>query len=647
MNQLRHIFSMLIILLFLPSTLMAQRLTVEGMTLTTDQTANLAENMLKDNNGDYAGLVKVRLTAPSASFEGMVLRSQKHNASEYWVFMAKNSTKLTVIAPGCLPLQVNFADYGIRAIESRYTYLLSINMPEMSNMPVDDGMRYLAMTVEPKNSMVLIDGQAQSVMNGEVNVLLMMGKHQYQVSAPNYSTKQGVIEIGDGKKVMTVKLESALSTVRVDCATAGAQIYVDGVLKGSSPWNGTLSPGNHRVEARHDGYQPQQQSLILCENENRTITIPALILIAGQLNVNYLPQGAEVFLDGKSLGTTPDVFRNIPTGSHRVEVRKKGYKPMTQTVTIKENEQASLNGTLTANTASADASAKSSVISGTSNSTENPIPPVQSVSSELRKETFTVNGVSFNMICVDGGTFMMGATEEQMPNSDEDETPVHQVSLTTYWIGETEVTQALWLTVMGSNPSEFTDDPNLPVNNVSWKDCQEFLRKLNKLTGKEFRLPTEAEWEYAARGGDKSKHFIYSGGNDPNEVAWFWENSGNLHLSGIWDFSKMVETNCRPHPVAMKSPNELGLFDMSGNVFEWCADRYGRYSKSPSNNPLGAKVGASRVRRGGGWGSMARYCRSADRNYLSSSDHNDSTGVRLALEFDLRTFLINNTLIRR
>ena len=616
---------MLIILLFLPSTLMAQRLTVEGMTLTTDQTANLAENMLKDNNGDYAGLVKVRLTAPSASFEGMVLRSQKHNASEYWVFMAKNSTKLTVIAPGCLPLQVNFRDYGINAIESRYTYLLSINMPEMSNMPVDDGMRYLAMTVEPKNSMVLIDGQAQSVMNGEVNVLLMMGKHQYQVSAPNYSTKQGVIEIGDGKKVMTVKLESALSTVRVDCATAGAQIYVDGVLKGSSPWNGTLSPGNHRVEARHDGYQPQQQSLILCENENRTITIPALILIAGQLNVNYLPQGAEVFLDGKSIGTTPDVFRNIPTGSHRVEVRKKGYKPMTQTVTIKENEQASLNGTLTANTASADASAKSSVISGTSNSTENPIPPVQSVSSELRKETFTVNGVSFNMIRVDGGTFMMGSTKEK------NEKPLHQVTVSTYMIGETEVTQALWLAVMGSNPSEFQDDLTRPVECVTWDDCQIFLRKLNSLTGKNFRLPTEAEWEFAARGGNMSKDFKYSGSNNLDDVAWFWENSGDRRLSGAWKVDKINNNNLMPHPVGKKNPNEQGLYDMSGNVDEWCSDVYGIYSSSPQTNPKGQhSSGLYYVLRGGTYRYSKENCRSTSRT-SSNHDNHGNHGFRLTL----------------
>ena len=625
MNSLRlHCILFVIILTAcLPSASVAQKMTVESMVPTTDQTANLSENLIQDNNGDYAGLVKVRLAASSASFEGMVLRSQKHNASEYWVFMAKNSTKLTVIAPGCLPLLVNFRDYGINAIESRYTYSLSISMPQMTNAPIDDGMRYLAMTVEPKNSMVIIDGQMQSVENGEVNVLLMMGKHQYQVSAPNFSTKQGVIEIGDGKKVMTVKLESALSTVRVDCATAGAQIYVDGEHKGPSPWNGTLSPGNHRVEARHDGYRPHLQSLILSENENRTISIPALILIAGQLNVNYLPQGAEVVLDGKSIGTTPDVFRNIPAGLHRVEVRKKGCKPVTQTITIKENEQASLSGTLTANSATSTGNADTS--GNVSSPRDSGIPsPAGSIgqygssessgSPDSSRETFMVNGVSFTMIRVEGGTFMMGATKEQGGDALPSEKPVHDVTLSTYMIGETEVTQALWQAVMGSNPSEFTGDPSFPVESVSWHDCQDFIAKMNTITGKSFRLPTEAEWEYAARGGGNSCHYKYSGSNDVDEVAWTWNYRKN-----------------QVNPVGKKRPNELGLFDMSGNVSEWCSDLFGSYENPPKPSTKKSSKKSVRVNRGGNYTSDPVSCRTSNRSGNSSIMRSPNLGLRLAL----------------
>ena len=164
-----------------------------------------------------------------------------------------------------------------------------------------------------------------------------------------------------------------------------------------------------------------------------------------------------------------------------------------------------------------------------------------------KNKTFTVNGVSFNLVYVAGGTFQMGSNV-----GDYDEKPVHSVTLSDYYIGQTEVTQELWQAVMGSNPSDFKGAKN-PVNNVSWNDCQEFIIKLNRLTGGRFRLPTEAEWEYAARGGNKSRGYIFSGSDYLGSVAWYEDNSGD-----------------EVHPIGSKSANELGLYDMSGNVFEWC-----------------------------------------------------------------------------
>ncbi len=160
-----------------------------------------------------------------------------------------------------------------------------------------------------------------------------------------------------------------------------------------------------------------------------------------------------------------------------------------------------------------------------------------------------------------------------------DEKPAHSVTLGDYYIGKFEVTQELWEAVMGSNPSYFKGS-NLPVEQVSWDDCQTFIRKLNSLTGKNFRLPTEAEWEYTARGGNRSKGYKYSGSNNISDVAWYWENSGDRVLSGEWDYDKIKNNNCRTHPVGMKSPNELGIYDMSGNVYEWCQDWYGSYSSA-------------------------------------------------------------------
>lgn len=194
-------------------------------------------------------------------------------------------------------------------------------------------------------------------------------------------------------------------------------------------------------------------------------------------------------------------------------------------------------------------------------------------------ETITVNGVSFNMINVEGGTFMMGSDDS---NAWENEKPVHQVTLSTYSIGETEVTCELWNAVMGdyTRPSM----KNLPYSFASWDDCQKFIAKLNQLTNRNFRLPTEAEWEFAARGGNKSQGYKFSGGNRMSTVGWYKANSGG-----------------KTHDVKMKKPNELGLYDMSGNASEWCQDWYDTYNSEPQTNPTGPSNGKYRVQRGSSW----------------------------------------------
>ena len=217
------------------------------------------------------------------------------------------------------------------------------------------------------------------------------------------------------------------------------------------------------------------------------------------------------------------------------------------------------------------------------------------------------------MVYVSGGTFTMGATSEQGGDAFDREKPAHSVTLSGYYIGKYEVTQELWKAVMGSNPSRFKGD-NLPVERVSWNDVQEFLRKLNAMTGKRYRLPTEAEWEFAARGGNSSRGYKYSGSNSLGSVAWYDGNSGN-----------------KTHVVGTKSPNELGIYDMSGNVREWCQDWYGSYSSSSQRNPKGPNSGSYRVDRGGSWFSRARYCRVSTRNNRTPDFRDSSLGFRLAL----------------
>jgi formylglycine-generating enzyme required for sulfatase activity len=235
--------------------------------------------------------------------------------------------------------------------------------------------------------------------------------------------------------------------------------------------------------------------------------------------------------------------------------------------------------------------------------------------TERQDKEFTVNGVTFKMVTVDGDTFTMGATAEQGNDFNANERPVHQVTLSDYSIGQTEVTQELWVAVMGSNPSNFSGDMQRPVDKVSWNDCQEFISKLNQLTGKSFRLPTEAEWEFAARGGRLSLGYKYAGSNTVDDVAWYKDNGESA-----------------THPVGTKAPNELGLYDMSGNVFEWCQDWYGNYSGDEQINPTGPASGTYRSCRGGGWNYSSSYCRVSYRSYHSMTSRYDRIGLRLALD---------------
>ena len=235
------------------------------------------------------------------------------------------------------------------------------------------------------------------------------------------------------------------------------------------------------------------------------------------------------------------------------------------------------------------------------------------------KLIFNVKGVEFAMVEVEGGTFTMGTNGNLGYDGEFREKPAHKVTLSTYYMGETEVTQALWVTVMKKNPSTGNIGDNYPVNYVRWSQCQTFIRKLNKLlssqlNGKHFTMPTEAQWEYAARGGRKSKAYMYSGSNTLTDVAWFKENSLGTK-----------------HHVKTKQANELGIYDMNGNVEEWCQDWYDRYSSTSQTNPVCKRKGslAFRVVRGGDWNHEMNNCRVSYRDFHSPSYCSSMRGLRL------------------
>ena len=326
------------------------------------------------------------------------------------------------------------------------------------------------------------------------------------------------------------------------------------------------------------------------------------------LTIKYMPTNATVLVDNKMVkGTNGVAQTTLPVGQHSYIVACDGYDSEEGTVKLKASTPSNLQITLSKeavaiqqNIVSQPAVAQQPVVQAPIANSDNITIPVK-------------DGISIDMVRVEAGTFTMGATAE-MKNPNDDEKPTHRVTLTNdYYIGKYEVTQALWQTVMGNNPSKFKGD-NLPVEQVSWDDCQEFISKLNRITGKTFRLPTEAEWEYAARGGNKSRGYQYSGSNNLSDVAWFWDNSGS-----------------KTHAVGTKQPYELGIYDMSGNVWEWCQDRYGEYNSSSQVNPTGANRGSNRVVRGGCWFHDAWNCRSSSRGYFTPDYRNDILGLRLVL----------------
>ena len=591
----------LLLLLFVLQAIVvwAQKLTVESFMMAENDISAQTQSR-KDLNDRNCALVKVQFVGTISDVEGNVVKPLVKHGNETWVYMPQGSKQLKLLTQSYLPVMVTFADYGVEKLESNRTYVLILVKPSGQNEPVDAGGNFYAISVQPKDAKVTVDGVLQeSSSDGEYSAMLPYGTHTYKVEAGGYISKSGSFSVSSGDMTpVSVSLFSALATVSVTCPTPAVSLYVDKKSVGNVPWSGNLKEGMHLVEVKKNGYRSQQKTIQLSQQQKLDVAFGELIAIQGNLSVNYKPFGADVYVDDKKLGQSPRVFNGLLVGNHQVEVRKDGYATDKKSVTISEGQTMSISGTLSSNKASSsNGYASSSSLASGGNT----------ISIPVKK------GIIIEMVKVEAGTFMMGATSE-MQNSGDNEKPVHQVTLTKdYYMGKYEVTQALWQAVMGSNPSKFKGD-DLPVEQVSWDDCQEFISKLNSMTDRKFRLPTEAEWEYAARGGKKSRGYQYSGSNSISDVAWYTDNSGR-----------------KTHPVGTKQSNELGLYDMAGNVWEWCQDWYDSYVSSSQTNPTGVALGWSRVYRGGGWNNYPSGCRSSNRSYNMPYSCYIGLGFRLVL----------------
>lgn len=303
--------------------------------------------------------------------------------------------------------------------------------------------------------------------------------------------------------------------------------------------------------------------------ENREKTIEMDLEVAIEAYQQILSESDSLYFDSLKF-TMPVNLETLLTAAGKI-------KPPKRVLRIPANSRQEYNWIITPSDTGAW-----SFISGGSSAT----PAIRFTGGGPYRIKLLLKPTFLDMLPIPAGTFLMGCDSLTREfRCFEDEKPAHRVSLSAYQIGKYEVTQADWRDIMGSNPSFHKDCDDCPVENVSWSDVQDFLKKLNaRYPGKNYRLPTEAEWEYAARGGAKSGGYSFAGSNNLSTIAWYRVNSGD-----------------KTHPVGNKLPNELGLFDMSGNVWEWCSDRYGNYRADLQTNPRGSTQGQSRVGRGGAW----------------------------------------------
>ena len=632
--------------------------TGESMALNI-QNVMAGPHTIKVQSGDDSAEKQIEVSPANVLFN-IELKSAAH-LQQFVVFnvtpadaLVELNGEMLFVADGMAQKLVKFGTYSYKIIAKDYH-------PTEGQITVNDVNQKRVVNVVLKPAFGWIEVGGSSVDGGIVYIddrmvgraplkseRLASGAHNIKIVRQMYRNYESSVTVTDGavaelRPVLAADFETVTLTTDND-----SEIWVNEQYRGTGSWTGDLGTGSYIVECRRSNHRTTRETITVSPGMPVTkISLKAPQPIYGVLSIMSAPGNAEAWLDGKNIGMTPIYLPQILIGSHTLKITKSGSADWTGNVNVVEGQIAEINATLqsgasvtfTSNVSGAqlyldgvllgpangtyDVAFGSHTIvckaSGKKDLTKNITISQTDINRTVgcrfgaARETIKVKGVSFDMIMVEGGTFTMGATSEQENDAFDDENPAHKVTLSDYYIGETEVTQALWQAVMGSNPSSIKGNSN-PVESVSWNDCQEFIHKLNSLTGRTFLLPTEAEWEYAARGGNESKGYKYSGSKSIDNVAWYDDNSGS-----------------KTHAVKTKSPNELGIYDMSGNVFEWCQDWYGSYSSNAQNNPTGPLSGSYRVLRGGNRGSSSKGCRVSFRSYASPVSRYYYAGLRLVL----------------
>ena len=561
---------------------------------------------------------------------------------------------------GTTPAQkkMPYGRYNYRAKMFNYHDDVGVAVVDKSRVDVQLAMRpafgSVSVNSTPSGARVFINGKDTGKKTPCVLNEVTSGSNAIRLSLQDYAPGNTTVTVSDGQTAnVNMSLEPRFASVTIN-SLPGASIKVNGTVKGTSTYKANLSEGFYDIEITLASHETVTKQIEVVANMPQTIDLKP-VPIYGTLDVISDPMDADITINGKSYGVTPITIDKILIGDYDVMLSKKGYASTTQRVTVSKGASASVDVKLVSGRTvnittdkAGDVIYADGVKVGVSPCSAELTFGTHMIKAERAGKTTTKNvsvnqGVGSidvrlgfgllspnwnssvtqaqrtvlqrlidNMVKVEGGSFTMGATSEQGGDAYESEKPAHIVTLSDYYIGKYEVTQEEWRAVMGNNPSYFKGD-NLPVEQVCWNDCQEFIKKLNSMTGLNFSLPTEAQWEYAARGGKHSNGYKYSGSNNIDDVAWYSSNSSS-----------------QTHQVGTKRANELGLYDMSGNVYEWCQDWYGSYSSSSQTNPTGSSSGSSRVNRGGSWGIIAWICRVSFRGYGTPGIRNFYLGLRLS-----------------
>lgn len=570
--------------------------------LPNDMTVRTAAPVF-DANGDLAALIKVVTTAAGFDFDGGSLGIVKVDwqPGEVWVYVPPGARMLTIRHPqlGVLrnyayPVSIASGNvYELRLVsgeievsvkerqiltefviidseprnadvylnnelvgkttfssafpEGRYEWRLvsDLYLPEAGVFELKAGEKQkIAVKLKPNFGSIQVTSLPESgakitlngVKLGMATPYTMMevpvGEHIITLTHESYETTTQKVVVSPGEtEVLSIAMEPNFAELVVS-AQDDEEVYINGVRRGTGRFSSRLAPGVYSVEVRKFGHRTATRQLSLRRGDQETVVLrPEPIL--GSIQVVSEPMEAEIYINGKLVGTTPQIVRDLVVGEYDLELRLEGYGTEQRKVQVKEGE-------------------------------------IVTIDQHLPK------GFEFEpeMVFVEGGKFIMGCTSEDNGGCGSDEKPAHEVEVSAFLIGKYEVTQAEWLAVMQYNPSHFQGCNDCPVENVNWNEVQDYISKLNQLTGKNYRLPMETEWEFAARGGNKSRQNNYAGSNDINAVSWYSSNSNN-----------------RYHPVGEKHGNELGLYDMSGNVWEWCGDWYGSYPvQNFDQSPMGGEA---------------------------------------------------------